>query len=157
MRAIHLSFRGMRHAFKAGARFDSHGVEHSSCSSSSVRPIVLDISRNLAGNILNQRAAEKHVEALNAVADREHGFLLRKCVLEQSEIGPLAIGVRIGTLGMPSSTEPAGHHVRRAAGQQNPVERPRQFFPGAEPKFQAILPLAPHPLREPPACIFRDL
>jgi len=38
------------------------------------RPRMLNLGVKLAGNILNQCAAEKHVQALSSVADGKDGF-----------------------------------------------------------------------------------
>ena len=57
---------------------------------------VADPRAQLAGDVLDQAAAEKNIQRLNSIADGQDGFARGQRVFEQSEIGSLARGVGIG-------------------------------------------------------------
>ena len=61
-----------------------------------VRPRMLNRRVKRAGNILNQRAAEKNIHALNAVADCKDGFAFSEGVFEKRKIGAFAVRVSFG-------------------------------------------------------------
>ena len=70
-------------------------------------PFVLDLRADVAGNILDERASQKHVEALNAEADRQNRLMLGEGVLQEREIGPFAVRVRIGGFRLSSGADNA--------------------------------------------------
>ena len=61
---------------------------------------MLDFGGDFGGDVLHQRAAEKNVQTLGAVADGEDGFLLLEGVSENREIGGFAAGIGDRTIGM---------------------------------------------------------
>ena len=94
VRAVNPGLLRSRHPRKPRARFDSHSMKRFGASSSSSQSCWTS-ECNSVGNVLNERAAKKNVQALNAVANREHWLMLAKAVLEQGEVGSLAVGVRL--------------------------------------------------------------
>src|ERR1700730_11361346 len=77
--------------------------------------MVLEVMQNLrvqfARDILDQRAAEKNIQGLDTVADREHRLAFRQAIVEQSEIDSFAIPVRVGRFRMPRGVEKRGLNV----------------------------------------------
>ena len=63
-------------------------------------PRVLSFGGDFVGNILDESAAEKNVQALRAVANREDGLLFSEGVGQDGEIGGFAAGIGNGAKGM---------------------------------------------------------
>src|SRR5262249_54666769 len=78
--------------------------------------------RPLRRNVLHQRTALVHVQDLAAIADRQHRFMRRQGILEQSAIRPVAIGVERYRLGVASFAVTRRVHVRRTARKHEPIE-----------------------------------
>src|ERR1700730_14819785 len=94
--------------------------------------IVLAVMQNLrvqfARDILDQRAAEKNIQGLDAVADREHWLVFRQAIVEQSEIDSFAIPVRVGRFRMPRGVEKRGLNVGRTPGENDRIEGSDKFL-----------------------------
>src|SRR6266849_9443614 len=63
--------------------------------------IVLDVCPELARDVLQQCATPVNVQRLHAVADGEHWFVGGEGVVEQGEVGPLALRVWVSALRVP--------------------------------------------------------
>jgi len=127
VRAIHASLGcGHRQLRKPRTGLDVHGVKHLGRTIIALN-VVLDGQTQVARNILDERATEKNVEALNTVADRQHRFLLGEAMLEKNEIGALAVAIGAGALRMPRRSEERGIDVDGAAGEQYSIERLGEF------------------------------
>jgi hypothetical protein len=127
MRAVHHSFARSSYLRQARTRFDSHGMQRLWLPPIRV-PVVLNRPRQFARDILNQRAGEKSVQALNAVANGEYRLLFFERVLQQGKIRPLPIRVRVNARGMPLRAEAGRLDIRRAARQQDRIERLRNLL-----------------------------
>ncbi len=93
-----------------------------------LRPVVLDLGLDFAGNVLHERSAEIDVEALDAVADREDGLLIRDGVMQKGEVGALAVGVGFGGFGVPRGVKFRRIDVGGAAREDDRVEGLRGYF-----------------------------
>ncbi len=91
-------------------------------------PLVLDLRADVAGNILDERASQKHVEALNAEADRQNRLMLGEGVLQEREIGPFAVRVRIGGFRLSSGAITRGINVCGASAQNHPIQSPCELL-----------------------------
>src|SRR5277367_6832515 len=94
-------------------------------------PFMLDFRVNFAGNILDQRTTEEDVQTLHAVADCEDWLVFGDGVIEKREIGALAGSVGFGGFQMTRGVEERRLDVRRAAGQDDCIQREceiLQFF-----------------------------
>ena len=73
--------------------FEARGVMRLGRAAGAIAPGVLDGRLVFAGDVLNQRAAQENVQALDAIADAEDRFVFREGVAEDGEVGLLALGV----------------------------------------------------------------
>src|SRR5262249_32298205 len=78
--------------------------------------------RPFRGNVLHQRSALVDVQDLAAITDRQHRFMRRQGVMEQSAIRPVAIGVERYRLGVAGFAVTRRVYVRWTAGKHEPVE-----------------------------------
>jgi hypothetical protein len=62
---------------------------------------MLDARPHFAWDVLDESAPQKNVEALDSEADAEDGLLLSESILEQREVGVVAVVIGLGCLGVP--------------------------------------------------------
>ena len=68
-------------------------------------PRMLNFGGDFRGDVLNQRAAEKNIQTLGAVADGEDRFLLFEGVSENRKVGGFTAGIGNRTIGVDSGLE----------------------------------------------------
>src|SRR6202795_1634484 len=76
-------------------------------------------------DMLKQRAAQIDVQALNAIANRQHGLLRAQCVFEKREIRALAVLICLRRFWMPRSVKERRGHIRRPTAGKHSIERTR--------------------------------
>src|SRR6202044_657679 len=86
-------------------------------------PIVIDFSSQSLGDVLKKRTSQVDVEALDPVADRQNGLVFGEGVLQEREIGALAVEVGRGAFRLPGGAKMRGIDVCGAAGKNESVER----------------------------------
>src|ERR1700730_3305220 len=94
----------------------------------STSPGMLDLRSQFTGDILNQGATQKHVQALDTKADGEHRLMLFESMLQQSEIRPLAVPIRLVRLLVAACMIKRWVNIGGAAGKNDRVKGQRQVF-----------------------------
>src|SRR5579863_7803928 len=122
-------------------------------------------------NMLNERAAQIDVQALNAIANRKHGLLRAERVFEKREIRALAVLICLRRFWMPRSVKERGVHIRGTTGENHSIERTREvrelagreakrnldrFAPGAVNRIHVAVILHPSAAKFFFSCAVRD-
>ena len=87
-----------------------------------VAPVVGERVRTLAGDVLDERAAEGDVEQLDPAADREHRAPVRARGIEQRDLGLVALDADVGDGRVARGAVAGGVHIL-AAGEEQGVRR----------------------------------
>src|ERR1700690_4614957 len=99
VRAVHSYFVSAGDLFQARSTLDARRVKRLRRSGLAVVPLMLKGRVQLARNVLHKRPAEKHIQRLNAVANREDRLVAGERIFEGGENRHFS--VRIGGGGFP--------------------------------------------------------
>jgi hypothetical protein len=85
-------------------------------------PFVLDRRADGARDVLDEGAAQKYIQALGAKADGQNRLVFGEGVLQEREISPLAVYVRISAFRLPGSAKTRWIDICGAPGQNHAVQ-----------------------------------
>jgi hypothetical protein len=81
-----------------------------------------------AGDVLHESPMQVNIQKLHAIADCQHRFAIRECVIQQRIVSMLPSLISMRILRVTYAAKTSRLDVGGATGQNEPVERFRRLF-----------------------------